>query len=342
MKCPPKALGGVINVYKEAGWTSFDVVALVRRLFGSRRVGHCGTLDPFAEGVLPVFIGRATSLVRYTGDYDKSYRVEVAFGQATETQDGTGAVIGGRTPDVAEIRQFEAGNWAALRSAVSAMTGRQLQVPPMYSAVKIGGQPLYKYARRGETIDRPAREIHVYRAELTAVRIVEGPAPIRATVEVDCSKGTYIRTLCSDLGERLGWGAHAAALERTACGPFQTAGAWRVDQLREWCAEVSDSLEPEASARLFSGRLCAAPIQAPEAAIQNFPVIKLATDQARRLLQGQRLPVPASLSGCRPGDRCRAVGAAGFLGMAVIRSGPDGDPVLAAERMLADIDDYIS
>ena len=184
MKCTPESLGGVINVYKEAGWTSFDVVAVIRRLFGTRRVGHCGTLDPFAEGVLPVFIGRATSLVRYTEGYDKSYRVVMAFGQATETQDGTGAVIGGRTPERDEIRRFEANDWAALRSAVAAVAGRQMQVPPMYSAVKIGGQPLYQYARRGETVDRPAREITVYRAALQAVHIVDGPAPVRATVEV--------------------------------------------------------------------------------------------------------------------------------------------------------------
>ena len=139
-----KQLSGIVIVYKEKGWTSFDVVAVLRRIFGLRRVGHSGTLDPFAEGVLPICLGRATAAVRYMEPYDKRYTVTVAFGQATETQDPTGAVIGGNTPTAAELARAQCSGWPELRAAVAALPGEHQQVPPMYSAVKIKGEPLYK------------------------------------------------------------------------------------------------------------------------------------------------------------------------------------------------------
>ncbi|MGI6077043.1 MAG: tRNA pseudouridine(55) synthase TruB [Fastidiosipilaceae bacterium] len=334
------SMGGVLNINKAMSWTSFDVVAVVRKLVGVRRVGHCGTLDPFATGVLPVFIGRATGLVRYTENYDKRYRVTYAIGRETETEDLTGEVIGGRTPKDFEIAYLKSHDWAMLRQAVATMEGQQDQVPPMYSAVKVAGKRLYEYARRGETVERPIRRIEVYSANFVSAEVVPGPAPVRMTIDVHCSKGTYIRTLGSDLGRRLGFGAYAVSLIRTACGPYNISDSIDLSELEDWIQQqpvgflfdkVTQSEQPMDS-----------PLLSPESAIHDLTVIKLNAYESRRLLQGQVLRLPHGRVPGELGRRYRAVGTHGFLGVAKCKDISTDGITVAAERMLANLDDYQS
>src|SRR5512138_3344981 len=176
---------GVLVVNKEAGWTSHDVVAKVRGLLGGIKVGHAGTLDPAATGVLPMLIGRATRVAEYLVDWDKEYRAVLRLGETTDTQDATGKTLVQADPSV--VRE------EALRDVVGRFRGSQRQVPPMYSAVKVGGRPIYKAARAGETVERADRPIIVHELDILAV---DGPD---VTLRVVCSKGTYIRTLCADI-----------------------------------------------------------------------------------------------------------------------------------------------
>ncbi|HHX36531.1 MAG TPA: tRNA pseudouridine(55) synthase TruB [Clostridiaceae bacterium] len=336
----PASMGGVLNINKEANWTSFDVVSVVRRLLKIRRVGHCGTLDPFATGVLPIFVGRSTGLVRFTENYDKRYRVTYAIGRATETEDLTGATCGGRTPNSAEIAALQADDWAVLRRHVAALVGQQDQIPPMYSAVKVGGRKLYEYARKGETVLRPVRRIEVYEAKFVSAQVVRDAAPVRLTIDIHCSKGTYVRTLGSDIGQRLGWGAHAVALTRTACGFYNLADSIMLSELEAWLAR-----QPEEFRLAINGQIPqieGSPFFAPESALRDLTVIKLNANESRRLLQGQTLRLSADGVEYKSGMRLCTYGPHGFLGVARCKQVyPDGI-IISAERMLANLDDYQS
>jgi tRNA pseudouridine55 synthase len=199
---------GLVVVDKEAGWTSHDVVARCRRIFGQRRVGHAGTLDPDATGVLLVGLGRATRLLRFLTALPKTYTTDIVLGTATSTLDASGEVVG--TYDIGHITP------EMVRAAAEALTGDIEQVPPMVSAVKVGGRRLHDLARQGVEVERPARGVTVYRFDTV-------PDPARPGVyraEVECSSGTYIRSLAHDLGKALGGGAHVANLRRTRIGSF--------------------------------------------------------------------------------------------------------------------------
>ena len=211
-------LNGVINVYKEKGYTSHDVVAIVRKTLNIKKVGHTGTLDPDAEGVLPVCIGQATKLADYIMAERKSYTAEITFGAETTTQDASGEIIKEYEYTFDENR---------LREVIDTFKGEQTQVPPMYSAIKINGKKLYEIAREGKEIERKARKITVY-----DIRIAEINPPNKAIIEIDCSKGTYIRSLCSDIGNKLGWGAFMSSLTRTASGKFKLNEAVKLDELK--------------------------------------------------------------------------------------------------------------
>ncbi|NJL17320.1 MAG: tRNA pseudouridine(55) synthase TruB [Nitrospira sp.] len=197
---------GVLIAHKEAGWTSHDVVAKLRKLLGESKVGHAGTLDPSATGVLPILVGRATRIAEYLIDWDKEYRAVLRIGETTDTQDASGQVL--TKTDPCRV------NEAAIHAVVAKFRGLQRQLPPMYSAVKIGGQPLYKAARAGKTIDRVERSVTIHELE---VLNIEG---CDVTLRVVCSKGTYVRTLCADIGQALGVGGHLYALERRRVGPL--------------------------------------------------------------------------------------------------------------------------
>ncbi len=206
---------GICVVDKAAGPTSHDVVARARRVLGARRVGHAGTLDPDATGVLVLGVGRATRLLRYLSPLAKSYRGEVVLGEETTTLDDSGEVVA--SFDMAGV------TLDAARQAAAALVGAIEQVPPMVSAVKVGGRRLHQLARQGIEVDRASRPVTVYRFEVGDGLVEQGQLVLR--VEVDCSSGTYVRVLASDLGRALGGGAHLRHLRRTAVGQFTLARA---------------------------------------------------------------------------------------------------------------------
>jgi len=213
-------LDGLVVVDKEPGWTSHDVVAKLRGRFRQKRVGHSGTLDPDAAGVLLVGLGRVTRLLRYLTDLPKTYTGEVVLGTATTTLDASGDVTGAW--DMSTVTLADA------RRAAAGLTGEILQVPPMVSAVKVGGRRLHELARAGIEVEREARPVTVHRFEVAATA-----DPAVYGLEVECSSGTYIRTLAADLGTALGGGAHLRNLRRTAIGSFTLADAHPLDALAE-------------------------------------------------------------------------------------------------------------
>lgn len=218
---PPAArsLDGVLNVHKPEGWTSHDVVKRIRSVFGLKKVGHAGTLDPHATGVLPVLLGKGTKVAEYLFSWDKEYVATMCFGRNTDTQDAWGTVT--------EEFAVESLSEEATYRAFSSFCGPIRQVPPMYSAVKIGGQPLYKRARKGEIINRPAKTVTIHDLSVQSMDLPE------VTFQVVCSKGTYVRTLCEDLGGYLGVGGHLTRLRRNRVGPLKVTDAVNVEVLKK-------------------------------------------------------------------------------------------------------------
>jgi tRNA pseudouridine55 synthase len=271
MDRPTAVAEGVLVVNKEMDWTSHDVVARMRTLFGGVKVGHAGTLDPAATGVLPVLVGRATRLSEYLVDWDKEYRAVLRLGETTDTQDATGQVLVRTDPSMIGEE--------TVRETIARFRGTQRQMPPMYSAVKVGGRPLYKAARAGETVDRTERTIIIHALDILAV---EGRD---VTLNVICSKGTYIRTLCADIGQALGVGGHLYALERRRVGPLSIDDALTVDQ---------------AVAQAAIGTLSRHLITLDQV-LERLPVLVLTGDQVRLALHGgavsphgmERLPFSA-------------------------------------------------
>ena len=211
-------INGIINVYKEAGFTSFDVVAVMRKIAGQKKIGHTGTLDPDAVGVLPVCLGKATKLCGMLTDGRKTYEAVLLLGKVTDTQDISGTVLEEHEVNCTESR---------VRECIMSFEGPQMQIPPMYSAIKQNGKKLYELAREGRVADRPARPVVFY--EITILR-TELP---RISFRVTCSKGTYIRTLCHDIGNALGCGGCMESLKRTAVGPFRAEDALTLREIRE-------------------------------------------------------------------------------------------------------------
>lgn len=217
---------GVLVIDKPEGPTSFDVVRAIRRATGIKKVGHTGTLDPMATGVLPVCLGKATKLVPYLQEGEKEYTGEMTLGITTDTDDITGQVIS--RDDKADSVSPE-----DVTTASAAFIGKIKQVPPIYSAVKLGGRPAYKLARKGEAVPVKPREVEIFQFEITSVNIPK--IEFRAVV----SKGTYIRSLVSDMGKKLGVGACLSSLRRTASGPFTLKDAVPLDALKEFDGENS-------------------------------------------------------------------------------------------------------
>ncbi|MHB1317282.1 MAG: tRNA pseudouridine(55) synthase TruB [Anaerolineae bacterium] len=216
---PRTSASGVLVIDKPAGWTSHDVVARVRRITGERRVGHTGTLDPAATGVLVVCVGAATRIVEYLAGLTKRYSATIRFGVETDTWDGEGAVVATSDTDALSLE--------VLRPLVNTFLGTFPQTPPMYSAIKQNGTPLYRLARRGETVDRAPRLVTI------ETLVVRQWSPPDLELDVVCGKGTYIRSLAHDLGQASGTGAHLAALRRTAVGHFTLSQASTLDELAE-------------------------------------------------------------------------------------------------------------
>ncbi|MCI9515816.1 MAG: tRNA pseudouridine(55) synthase TruB [Lachnospiraceae bacterium] len=207
---------GIINVYKEKGYTSHDVVARLRGILGQKRIGHTGTLDPDAEGVLPVCLGKATKVCELLADWDKTYRAILLLGQVTDTQDVSGEILETRevTASIKEVYE-----------AIQSFKGEYAQVPPMYSALKVNGKKLYELAREGKTVERKARNVQIHE-----IKIHEIVLP-RISMTVNCSKGTYIRTLCHDIGQKVGCGGCMEQLLRTQVGMFRVEESLRLDEI---------------------------------------------------------------------------------------------------------------
>ncbi len=212
-------ISGVLNVYKEKGYTSHDVVAKLRGILGQKKIGHTGTLDSDAEGVLPVCLGKATKACSLLTDAGKTYEAVLLLGQKTDTQDMSGRTVS--TGDPSGLRGEE------VKEAVFSFLGDYDQVPPMYSARKVNGKRLYQLAREGKTVKRPARTVQIRRIEILKMQLP------RVAFLVDCGKGTYIRTLCNDIGDRLGCGGVMESLIRTRVGPFKIGQSVRLDEIEK-------------------------------------------------------------------------------------------------------------
>lgn len=210
-------MNGIINIYKELGYTSHDVVAKARGILRMKRIGHTGTLDPQAEGVLPICIGVATKASDLLTNKDKRYVATVTLGTTTTTEDATGEVLEVRPVGVTKEQ---------IKEAVDSFVGKYMQTPPMYSALKVNGKKLYELAREGVVIERKSREIEIYECNIT-----EYLSPNEFVIDVKCSKGTYIRTLCKDIGDALGTGAHMKSLLRTQVGEFNLSNSVTLSEL---------------------------------------------------------------------------------------------------------------
>ncbi len=324
------ATGGILLVNKPAGITSFLVVSKIRRLYKLRRVGHCGTLDPFATGLLPIVIGRATRAVAYMDDYDKTYIVRIRFGRETDTMDPTGSTTREHELTAAELAELEAADYAPIKAAIRALTGLTEQLPPLYSAVKVDGQPLYKYARAGKAVERRSRPVKIHSAE--PLEIVRDAAGLYADAHIHCAKGTYIRDLAETVGRTVGLPAHAEALRRVQSGPFTLAEA------HSW-NEITDALA--ADLRL--------PLLPVEQAFAGYKRISLTAADNRRLMQGQIIDLPSepaavyeavpTASDCAVAETIVTVhGPNGFTGLGRLSTDEGGQLQLAAERIFAEVE----
>jgi tRNA pseudouridine55 synthase len=263
----PEAASGILLVDKPGGWTSHDVVARTRRLAGTRKVGHAGTLDPMATGLLVLGVGASTRLLTYLVGSDKEYLATIRLGQATVTDDAEGEITA--SADEADVRALTAG---AVRAAITPLTGRIDQVPSAVSAIKVNGERAYARVRGGEDVTLAARAVTVAAFDVLELRNVDDPPSLDLDVRIACSSGTYVRALARDLGANLGVGGHLTALRRTRVGPFPVADAAPLDEL-----DVAASLMPPAAA-----------------ASRLFERVDLSEQQAIDLGHGKTLAAPAT------------------------------------------------
>lgn len=224
-------MDGIIPLWKPKGMTSHDCVAKIRQIYGTRKVGHTGTLDPMVEGVLPICINRATKIVPYLTSMSKTYHAEIKLGTATETEDAQGEIVEQKSvihpPNLTEIDEV-----------LQSFQGRIVQIPPMYSAVRVKGKRLYEYARAKEIVERPKRQVTIYSIARTSDMSADGTS---FSFKVNCSQGTYIRTLCVDIGKKLGYPAHMSHLVRTAASSFTASETITFSEIKQ--AKARNQLE---------------------------------------------------------------------------------------------------
>lgn len=293
---------GFLNIDKPPGMTSHDVVARVRRLARQKRVGHAGTLDPAATGVLVVALGQATRLIEYVQDETrKRYTATVRLGVTTTTDDAEGEAV--VTRDVPEPDRV------TIEAALQAFRGPIQQVPPMYSALHHQGQRLYDLARAGKTVDIPARTVYIYDLQLIEF------APPLLTLDIECGKGTYVRSLARDLGEALGCGAHLAGLRRTAVGTFQIENAMTLDALGVETGGHGDHGITSLSSPPSLPRSLSSVLLPPETAVLDWPILTLDAQQRADVSNGRALRLELD------GERLRAHTADGVLLALLTREG---------------------
>ncbi|MGZ4122376.1 MAG: tRNA pseudouridine(55) synthase TruB [Tumebacillaceae bacterium] len=280
-------MNGILVVNKAPGMTSQQVVGRARRLLGIKKIGHTGTLDPDVTGVLPLCVGPATRVAEYLLDQSKAYRGEVTFGFSTNTQDASGEVL-------AEVEQVSLTE-SQVREALARFVGPILQRPPAFSAIKIAGQRAYDLARKGEEVEIPPREVTIYKLEIVDMEL-DLPRP-KVRFDVECSKGTYVRTLCHDLGAQLGVPAHMSHLVRTRSGPFTLEQAMTLEQIEAYVADGS-----------IQQRLL--PMQT---ALPHMPAHTLPEVLERRVDNGRELTIKRVIPGAEVGDLVRIENRTGQL-----------------------------
>ena len=282
-------MNGILNLNKPAGYTSFDCVAVMRRLTGERKIGHTGTLDPQATGVLPICIGKATRLLEFMDGTPKTYVCGCTLGVETDTQDIWGSVIRSESPETASVTR------ETVEKVLDTFRGEIDQKPPVFSAVKIKGKKLYEYARAGQEVDIPARRVTVYR-----IRLLDWQGPDNPfTFEIVCSRGTYVRAVCHDLGQRLGVGACMSSLVRTAACGYAIEHAVSLDELQEMdLREIEALLDP------------------PETAVAHLPGFELEEAAADLFINGN----PKWSEGLSLSDGVQAAYSQGKL-IGIIRDG---------------------
>ncbi|MDD6154886.1 MAG: tRNA pseudouridine(55) synthase TruB [Eubacteriales bacterium] len=257
---------GIINIYKEEGMTSHDVVGKVRRIIGERRVGHTGTLDPMATGVLPVCVGRAARVMQYLDLDKKRYRCRMSLGRRSDSLDAWGNF----TEEAAED-EINAITEDDIRTVLAKFSGNIVQRPPAYSAVKVGGKRLYELVHKGKEVkeeDIPLRKIHIYSLDIVSMDLGKG-FDSNVIFDVECSKGTFIRTICDDAGEMLGTHAYMSGLERTGSGAFSIEDSITLDQLREMSKDEIEAI-----------------MKTPDQALENLGRIELSGRDAIRMING--------------------------------------------------------
>ena len=260
-------MNGILPLWKEKGMTSHDCVYKLRKILGTKKVGHTGTLDPSVEGVLPMCIGQATRVAEYITNAGKEYIAVISIGTATETEDADGAAV-------AADNSFKRFQRSEIEEVLEQLTGEIVQIPPMYSAVKVGGRRLYEYARKGIQVERPARTVMIDKLEmLDDAELFEG-TEVTFKLRIACGKGTYIRTLAVQIGELLGYPAHMASLVRTASGTYR----------KEDCQTLAEVAALKAEGKLASF------IQPLEAALADFQFLEIEDDMHFDLINGQVLP----------------------------------------------------
>lgn len=282
MKWAIAMVDGILNVLKPPGMTSHDVIGYLRRVLQTKKIGHTGTLDPDAAGVLPVFIGSATRLLEYSGEETKSYRVELRFGIKTDTADDSGNAIETSTVYRPSSKELE--------TVLSKFTGSLMQIPPMYSAVRHDGKKLYQLARAGLTIEREPRPIAIYKLDIVYQE------DDYLVLDLECSKGTFIRTLCEDIAAALGMCGTVSFLLRTRSGKFTVSEAKTLEEIAESPIEH---------------------ILPVEFAVEHFPELKLTDKQALRISQG----VVTSISGVTEGKYRLKTLAGSFIGIGTANNG---------------------
>lgn len=266
-------MNGILPLWKERGMTSHDCVFKLRKILRTKKVGHTGTLDPGVEGVLPICIGQATRIAEYLTDAGKTYEAIISIGRTTTTEDAEGETV----EEDLTIKKFSR---EQLLEVLASLTGVIEQTPPMFSAVKVNGKRLYEYARKGESVERPTRQVTIYNLELLDELAHYEGQEITFPVRIACSKGTYIRTLAVQIGEALGYPAHMKELVRTASGTFTQDNCFTL-------AQVAELMETEQVAS------CILPV---EYALADYPYIEITNANEKEIFNGQVLPADALLN----------------------------------------------
>jgi tRNA pseudouridine55 synthase len=259
-----KLINGIIVINKDRGYSSHQTLQAVRKLFFKHKAGHSGTLDPLAEGVLPVCMGKATRLTELIVELPKQYLADITLGRVTDTGDAEGNLITEKPVPLLDNKQ--------LATLEKTFLGRQQQYPPLYSAVKYKGRPLYRWTREGKDVPRKSRTIEIYKIKIEKYRADYEP---QLTIKIECSRGTYVRSLAVDIGNLIGCGAYLSALIRTAVGPYNIESSFTLDQLKQ--------LEKE-------GQLMTA-VQPMDSALQHLPYIVLTGEELEKLKNGQVIEI---------------------------------------------------